>query len=161
LPFLSRLPLEVPPIEHFTIDSNSQDFFTILQAHDFHGFLAKRWDQIQSALDVCVRLGFWMFPFMVAAGITKPGGHVEQAPWAIFVFASKFDSPVIARSAISHLHRDANISSMSPATFDPALFAGVQGPYVAALYRAMGTKGWTTVLDKEWDWEDIATAFKL
>jgi hypothetical protein len=50
---------------------------------------------------------------------------------------------------------------MSPATFDPALFSEVQGIYVAALYRAMGTKGWTTVLDKESDWEEIAMAFKV
>jgi hypothetical protein len=161
LPFLSKLPLEVPPMEHLTITSNSQDFFTILQAHDTSLLIPKNWDRVESALDVCVRFGFWMFPSIIAAGLAKPGGPAERAPWAVFVFASNFESPPLARYAISQLHRDANITSMSPATFDPALFAEVQGTYVAALYRAMGAKGWTTVLDKESDWEEIAMAFKV
>jgi hypothetical protein len=148
-------------MEHFTINSNSQDFFTLLQAHEPGFSLPERWDRIESALEICSRFGFWMFPSIIAAGLSKLDGQIEQAPWAVFVFASKFDSPVIARYAISQLHRDANISSMSPATFDLELFSEVHGIYVAALYRAMGTKGWTTVLDKESDWEEIAMAFKV
>jgi hypothetical protein len=161
LPFLAKVPIEVPRNEHLIIESNSEDLITILQAHDTQMLIPKSWDRVQSALVICVRFGFWMFPSIVAAGLAKPGGHTEGAPWAVFVFASKFNSPAIARSAISQLHRDANISSMSPATFDPALFTEVQGTYVAALYRAMGAKGWTTVLDKESDWEEIAMAFKV
>jgi len=160
-PFLAKLPLAVHPMEHFTIGSNSQDLFTILQAHDPEMMIPKNWDRVESALDVCVMFGFWMFPSIIAAGIAKPDGHVERAPWAVFEFASNFENPPLARYAISQLHRDANIISMSPATFDPALFTEVQGNYVAALYRAMGTKGWTTVLDKESDWEEIAMAFKV
>jgi len=161
LPSLAKLPSEARPVEHLAVTSNSQDLFTLLQAHDTQMLIPKSWDRVQSALDLCVTSGFWMFPSIVAAGLAKPEGHAERAPWAVSVFASKFDSPVIARYAISQLHRDANISSMSPATFDLALFSQVQGIYVAALYRAMGTKGWTTVLDKESDWEEIAMAFKV
>jgi hypothetical protein len=161
LPALAKLPPGARPVEHFTISSNSQDFLTILQAHDIQMLIPKSWDRVRSALDVCVRCGFYMFPSILAAGLAKPGGHADRAPWAVFGFASKFDSPAIARYAISQLYRDANITSMSPATFDPALFSEVQGIYVAALYRAMGTKGWTTVLDKESDWEEIAMAFKV
>jgi hypothetical protein len=85
----------------------------------------------------------------------------NELPGPFSFFASKFESPALARYAISQLHRDANITSMAPATFDPALFSDGEGIYMAALYRAMGTKGWTTVLDKESDWEEIAMAFKV
>jgi hypothetical protein len=161
LEFLAKVPLDLPPDEFLLINANSQGFFTVLQFHETHSAPLALWDRIDSALEVGTKFGFWMLPSLIAAGVARLGGQVEKIPWAIFVFASRFGSPAIAKFAVSHLHRDANIKSMSPATFDPALFSRVPGIYVAALYRAMGTKDWTTVLDKESDWEEIAIAFKV
>jgi len=143
------------------ISADSHDFFTILQIHEKNGALPQSWDRIESALTTGVRLGFWMLPFLVIAIASKSGGYTQTNPWAVFDFASRANCLGLAKFAISHLHLDPAISTWSAATLDPTRFSQVSGSYVAALYQAMGAKGWTTVLDKESDWQEIAGAFNV
>jgi hypothetical protein len=161
MPTLAKNPVPVFTEGFYKININSQDFFTILQLHDPNGAVGATWDRIESVLETGSRHGFWLLPSLVASIAAKSDGHAKHNPWSVFEFASRVDCFGLAKLAISHFHRDAIIRSLSPATFEPAFFSKFPGNYVAALYKAMMTKDWATVLDKESDWEEIAMAFKL